>query len=71
MRSITKFIIMAFYVNDCALWHQIKGGIMRRELVFLLKRINWGLLIVGGLIFDRHAGNPNISILLQLVVNIV
>ena len=37
----------------------------------MLKSINWGLLLDGGSMFNRQHGDPNISKLLHLVVNII
>ena len=42
--EIVKFYTQYLYT----LWHHINGHIIRKGLVFSLKCINWGLLIVGG-----------------------
>ena len=48
------------------LFGTLEGGVVRGEVNI------WGLLIVGwGLMFNRQYGVPNMSRVLQLVVNIV
>ena len=46
-----------------------KVGCIKEGVVFLLENINWVLLIVEGSMFNRQHGDPNISKLLQLIVN--
>ena len=59
-------------IKYTTLWHQTEGGMVRRVLIFLLKRHRLeGVLIVSGSMLNKQYGDPNTSKLLQLVVSIV